>query len=139
MSYEVNDRELESVMALPAAQRYEYFIKKIADWEEVWSIGDDDKWDLLTDDTGADCIPVWPASAFASACCTGMWSGHRPRSIPLNDWIEKWIPGIGADGRKVAIFPLASEKGILVEPKRMLENIQAAVGEYGDGHFGVRP
>jgi len=52
------------------------------------------------------------------------------RSIPLKDWIEKWIPGIAADGRKVAVFPLPNDKGVVVEHQPMLRDIQAALAEY---------
>ena len=34
----VNPKQMEAVLALPAINRFEHFIKVIADWQEVWAL-----------------------------------------------------------------------------------------------------
>jgi len=36
MSYLVNDKEYENVIKLNPGRRYEYFVKKCCDWQEIW-------------------------------------------------------------------------------------------------------
>ena len=52
MSWIMNEKEVENVISLPAEGRYEYFIKRVADWEVVWSLGNEDGWVLAGDDGG---------------------------------------------------------------------------------------
>ena len=129
MSYEVNDRELQSVLALPAQARYRYFLNKITDWEELWSVGDETGWALMSDGA-TELAPVWPAAAFARESCTGDWQNNKPKPIALGDWIAKWIPGLENDGRKVAVFPLRNDHGIVVSPERLKEDILGALEAY---------
>jgi uncharacterized protein DUF2750 len=130
MSYKVHPKELIAVQALAPEKRYEYLINKIADWEEVWSIGDDDGWVLLGDETGTELIPIWPAEAFATACCVLEWQNEMAKSISVSDWMNKWTPEMIADGRKVAVFPLPNHKGMIVEPARLAGDIQEWLDEF---------
>ena len=47
-------------------------------------------------------MPVWPHPAYAVACAQGAWQGHVPAAIPLDEWLEDWLPGVERDGRLVA-------------------------------------
>ena len=110
MSIQINRHELQAVTSLAADARYAYFLKKVVDWEEVWGIGDEKGWAFMTD--GAiELVPVWPAEAFAAACCVGEWQSKRPNAIDLDTWLEKWIPGIIRDNRQITVFPIATDTG----------------------------
>lgn len=129
MSYQVGPQELAAVMALPGAVRYQYFLNKVADWEELWSIGDDEGW-VLSSDGVAELVPIWPAAAFARACCIGDWQKDTPRSIDLDSWLEKWIPGLVKDQRSVAVFPLPNGNGPVVTPERLQSDLSEALKAY---------
>ena len=131
MSYEVHGKELAAVMSLPAEQRYEYFLRRVADWEKLWSLGDEDGWALATGPNDQVLVPVWPASAFASACASGEWRHFRPKSILVEDWLSKWIPGIVSDDRSVAIFPTIDNVGMIVNPYKVADDIREAISQYG--------
>lgn len=47
----MNQKELDSIIKQPPNIRYEYFIKKVADYEEVWGLYDDG-WATAQDDDG---------------------------------------------------------------------------------------
>lgn len=130
MSVNVNDQELESVLKLPPPKRYQYFLGKITDWNELWSIGDEHGWGLMGDDSGQELIPVWPAQCYAALACVGKWQSRSPRSISLKDWLNKWTPGMIADGRRVAVFPLPNDRGIVVEPSKLQRDIEVALSAY---------
>ena len=36
MTYRINEQEIKGVLALPGNGRYEHFVKRIADWKELW-------------------------------------------------------------------------------------------------------
>ena len=103
MGIEVNDREFQNVVRLLAPKRYEYFVKKIADANELWSLCKEGNWALTSDDDGTELVPVWPRERFAAACALGIWSSYVPKAIPLEEWLRAWIPGLIKDSRKVAV------------------------------------
>ncbi|MCZ1269023.1 DUF2750 domain-containing protein, partial [Paenibacillus tundrae] len=45
----MTSKEFEAVIKLPANIRYEYFIKKVTDSEEIWGLYDDG-WAMSSDD-----------------------------------------------------------------------------------------
>lgn len=130
MSYAVNPKELCAVCSLPAVARYQYFLNKVADWQEVWGIGDDVGWSFMGDESEQVHMPVWPAEAFAQQCCCDEWAQRSPKPISLSDWRIKWLPGLENDGRNVAVFPLSSDKGISVPPSRLAADLDAALQQY---------
>jgi hypothetical protein len=130
MIYQVNDKELESVLALPAPKRYQYFIGKITDWQELWSVANADGWVLMRDNEGNELVPVWPAQRFASACCVEDWTTNAPKRIALSDWLSKWTPGMSADGRRTAVFPTPNDQGIVRTAEDLKRDIDLALEAY---------
>jgi len=107
-------------------------LQKVVDWQEVWSIRFPDGWVLYADDKGQQLVPVWPARAFAEACCTNEWAECTVEMIPLSEWLSAWIPGMIRDGRAVAAFPLPDDRGMIVEPKRMATDLRETELQYVD-------
>lgn len=130
MPYKINAREIEAVQALSPAQRYGHFVRRVADWEEVWSLANGDGWVLMADDEGHELIPVWPHPHYAEALAIGDWAGHQPKPIPLADFLEKWLPGMARDGRRLAVFATREGKGIIVNPLRFKSDLEEACEQY---------
>ena len=130
MSYELNEKEFDNVIKLGPEERYNYFVKKVCDWKEVWSIGDSEGWALLGDNQERESAPVWLAKRYAEAYCTGEWAGKQPKVIPLDDWMVKWIPGMIADNRYVAVFPTQTGKGIVVHPQQLMDSLKEELENY---------
>jgi hypothetical protein len=131
MSYEVGDQELRSMVSLPAINRMQYFLAKVADWEELWSVTDCGGWSLMATDDGAAAVPVWPARVYASINCVGDWRDREPANIPLDDWMTKWTPGTEADGKVAAVFPLPDGKGVVIRPKDLEQHLRKYILMYG--------
>ena len=126
----LSEQELISVLSLSGAKRYSYFIKKVADWEEVWSLRNQDGWILATESSGRELIPVWPHERFAQVCVTGEWQDCEPAVIELSIWMERWIPGIVKDGRQIAVFSTPEDKGVVVQPGQLYTEICKECEQY---------
>lgn len=130
MSYQVRDKEFEAVIGLPGPDRYGYFIKRVADTEEVWGLRDDDGWASLGDDSGQVCFPVWPHPRFAEALATDEWASYRAAAIPLSSWLEDWLPGLEEDGSQIAVFPSPAGQGVVVSCKELEAHLENELEEY---------
>jgi hypothetical protein len=130
MSWTPNEKEIESVIGLPASERYKYFVKKAADTEQVWSLRKDVGWATSADDAGRICIPVWPHARYAAACANENWAEYEPQSIELDAWLERWLPGMQRDGRLAAVFPTPTNQTVNVPPARLKGDIEAELELY---------
>jgi hypothetical protein len=129
MAWEPNDREITSVLNLEGAERYSYFVKRVADQQELWSLWGDG-WVLTSDDSGRELIPVWPHSKYAALCAKGKWEGNVPKIIELEAWMERWVEGAKRDRRLVAVFPTPENRGIAVEPDRLAFDLELELANY---------
>ena len=125
--WEMHDKEFEAVRSLPPDERYSYTIKRMADWEVLWSLTDGGEWASAADDEGNELIPVWPHKRFAGACAEGEWDGYDPQPIELSTWMDCWLPGIRREKRLVSVFPVpgAEDRGKVVRPDRFREDLEA--------------
>ena len=120
MAWVLNDREFEAVINAAAATRYEYFIKRVADRREIWSLRTESGWLLLGDPAGRECVPVWPHKRFAEAFgLSPDGSDGEPHAIDSDVFLARWIPGMEKDGRLVAVFPTPANRGVVVAPARL--------------------
>jgi hypothetical protein len=130
MTWKINKKEIESVLKLAGAKRYLYFIKKIADQEEVWSLWTEGGWALARDDQGHELIPVWPHKDYACACADGEWAEYEPRMIPLSVWLERWTEGAIRDQRSIVIFPTPLDKGVVATPESLKDDLKKEISLY---------
>ena len=108
----MNQQEFAAVIMQPAAIRYEYFIKKTADYEEVWGLYNEG-WATAQDDLGNTLIPFFPNKKFAEAFAKEEWEGFRAKRIELGHFLEKWLPGMKSDGVKPSIFPTDTNSAVM--------------------------
>ena len=129
MTPPVSDAEFAAVSALPSAERYAHFVKRVADSEEIWSLRGKDGWILAADPTRA-LVPVWPHPRYAAACVSGVWTGSEPAAIPLEQWLAVWLPGIARDHRAIAVFPVPLGPGNVAEAERLREDLMRELESY---------
>lgn len=121
-------KKIENVLRLDAPSRSEYFVRKVADFEVVWSLFDKG-W--ATAHTGAaTAVPFWPEEEFAKLCATDEWQGFRPAAIALEDFLERWLPGMANDQRICAVFAAPSDHGTLMLPMDLEKLIRQELEQY---------
>ncbi len=130
MSWTPSEKEVQAVLALEASKRYEHWIKKVADQQEVWSLWQEGGWALAGDDAGRQLVPVWPHSRYAALCAEGAWLGYQPKAITLDSWLDRWLPGMERDQRLVAVFPAPNDKEVTIEPRRLEQVLRTELSNY---------
>ena len=64
--YKITEQEIEAIIKLTPQQRYAYFLKRICDWEEIWTLYEDDCIVLNEDKQGVLFVFLFPFETFAS-------------------------------------------------------------------------
>ncbi len=108
----LHPKQIESILNLSGSERYDYFIKQVADKAEAWGLFSDG-WSLAQDDEGNMVFPLWPAEEYAKLCAIGDWAGHEARSIDIDDLMDGLLPKAREDGTQLGIFPSPTERGVV--------------------------
>lgn len=122
---QLREQEMAGVLSTDGPSRYAHFVGQVADWELVWGLRTSDGWVSMSDATEVPMLPVWPHEPYAQMLATGAWIGATPTPIEVHEWLERWLPGLAADGSKVAVFPTPHSKGVVVEPDQLRRDIEA--------------
>lgn len=123
-------KEIEAVISLDANKRYEYSVKRIADFEALWIIGDDQGLRTYEDETGNIVFPIWPFKEFALLCCTGDFADCQPEELQLNEFLEDYVPDFKESGYKLSILPLPANKGAVVDIDTFEKTLQIELDKY---------
>jgi hypothetical protein len=132
MPKEVSDDEFRGVTALSGPDRYSHFIRRVADFEEVWTLRSSDGWVTMGDDAGHECIPVWPHKRYAESCIRDDWSDARATRIELDAWMTRWLPGLAHDGLQIAVFPVEEQQTVMIPPEALQRDLEAELEQYED-------
>lgn len=130
MSWKVNPKEFEAVIKLPVPKRYEYFLKKVVDFEEVWGLKNEEGWSLASDPDGHEVMLIWPNSKYAEAYIDNDDHDVAPSVIKLDRWMTVWLPELEKEGRMIAVFPTPQKNGAVVSPQRLLNDLNEELENY---------
>ncbi len=130
MKQHISEQEFESLLSLSGAKRYSYFVKRVVDWEEIWSLCNQDGWVLGAGSDGRKVVPVWPHKCFAEVCVKGEWENTKPAVIELDVWKKRWVVGMIKDQHQVAVFPTPQNKGVVVDPGQLNSSLDTESEQY---------
>lgn len=125
----INPKEIRALIRSPAKNRYKYFIRHIADREEVWGPYNDG-WALAGTGDNRTVFTVWPAEDYALLCAKGSWEGFLPESIPLDQFLNELMPTLQHDGLIIGIFPTPEDNGIILSFEELIEDINDELAKY---------
>lgn len=123
MSFTLSTIERDNTLALSNYQRYQYFVDKVTEHGEVWSLSNDEGWVTLSAE-GDNCLPIWPHADFAAQWATGDWSDCTPKSVALDVWLKRWTKGLKNDETLLVVFPNLEEEALLVDPEELDEDLR---------------
>jgi len=114
----INQKKLESVLALPGPKRYSHFIKVSADQRKVWGLWNEG-WALASTDEGQQVFPLWPAMEYAHQCAIDTWANYEAREIDLDRLFDELLPDFESSGMLVGVFPTPCSHGVTPALKQL--------------------
>lgn len=125
----INSKQMETVLALPKDQRFETFIKVVADWEEVWGLYRVE-WARTQADDGTTVFPLWPAKEYAQVCAQHEWKGFEPRAISLSEFMEILLPKLKRQGVLPGVFFTPASEGVTPPIDALIAALQLELQNY---------
>ncbi|ADC62557.1 DUF2750 domain-containing protein [Allochromatium vinosum] len=111
------------LFALPADERYAYFIREAIARDGVWALQGPGGFVAFRDEDERDCFPFWPSPELAAAVANDDWADCRPEPLELEVFMERWLKGMARDERLASVFPAPDGTGIVVEPLELYEDL----------------
>nr|CAA6824811.1 MAG: Unknown protein [uncultured Thiotrichaceae bacterium] len=113
----------------PFEMTYDQFIAEIQQTEQVWGLfnASDESWAVCSSEAyeETDVLPFWSGESAAAALCTNEWSVYSPTVIPLEEFINDWLPGMHEDDAMVGPNWDVELEGLEVEPADVAAELEA--------------
>jgi hypothetical protein len=125
---ELTPKQIAEILAKKPEKRYNYFIRTVAELEEVWGLMDnEDGWLMLEDDedkSASDVIAIFPNREFADLFCEkgGFNDEFKVEPIDLYEFME-WMDDFEEDGVKLGVFPTPDFQCAVMSPDRVLDDL----------------
>tara|TARA_R110000772_G_scaffold35177_6_gene84888 strand:- start:738 stop:1124 length:387 start_codon:yes stop_codon:yes gene_type:complete len=96
---------------------------------EVWALKGEDGWALCAsiefEDT--EVLPFFSNKESAALLCSGDWEGYLPDPIPLESFLEDWLPGMHEDNALLGLNWNPDMEGAELEPAELAKAIESAL------------
>jgi len=120
----MHQKEIENVSNLEPFERYEYFIKKIADFEVLFSLKSSEGNFAISETDDKYMLPLWSHEEFAKQNLNAGWESFQVYEISLEELETDIFSFISENNYLINVFPLNNKTGFVVnleEFKRDLE------------------
>jgi len=126
----IDTRQLQAVVMLPGPQRYDYFIRRVAESGVVWGLYGQG-WALAKKDDGTLVFPLWPERAFAALCADYEWTGYVPHSFALDELLNELLPQLEQDGIVTGVFYTPGARDVMPRAALLRKDLHDALRRRG--------
>jgi hypothetical protein len=129
MRYAPSQQELQDIITMPAPQRVEYFLTRVMEAEEVWSLADRQGW-VMREEGDKTILPLWPYRQCADAC--NVEADLHSHATSLDHFVESILHTLVAEDIHLEVLPSLETGGALlsaVELQSMFKSLMES-GEY---------
>ncbi|MBI1423271.1 MAG: DUF2750 domain-containing protein [Gammaproteobacteria bacterium] len=129
MRYAPSQQELQEIAGMQAAQRLQYFLTRVIEAEEVWSLADEQGW-VMRENGDMAVLPIWPYRQCADACITE--TDLHAHATSLDHFVESILHTLITQNIYVEVLPARETGGVLLsagELRSMFKSLMES-GEY---------
>lgn len=126
----MNQKEIENVIILEPFERYQYFIKKVADWEIFFTLLNENGEYALSELENKKLFPMWSAKKYAELCKVSGWEKYIVKELNLDDLEDKIIDFIVDEDCLINVFPVSDRTGFIVSLKEFSKDLSDELKNY---------
>lgn len=119
------------VLEMPGPERYQIFIRSIADQRKLWIVESESHVMTLWDADNRELLPVWPDRWFVeqSLSTADREAGYKPVPRSLETWLENTTPALISEGVMVGAFPNMKLECPIIDTVKFREHILKQIGQ----------
>ena len=125
----MNKEQLQNISKLEPSKRYNYFIKKVVDFNEMY---------LLENKVGLATyiyenkvyVPIWSEYEIAGTFINEDFSACTVEKIDLDELLNDLLPMLKEQSIGIAVFPVDNDRGIICECDFIEKDIKDEMCKY---------
>ncbi|WP_444626601.1 DUF2750 domain-containing protein [Flavobacterium columnare] len=125
-----NQIEIENVIKLDAFDRYKYFLKRVADNEELYTLKNKKGNYNISRLENKELLPLWSSKEFAELCLINGWEDSIIEKISLDDFEEELIDYIADNDLLLNVFPVYEKTGFVLNLKEFSRDLGEELNNY---------
>ncbi|NQX63686.1 DUF2750 domain-containing protein [Paenibacillus qinlingensis] len=112
-------------LKIESEKRFEKFVERVKKTQLVWGLKSAEGWSVSpsNDFEDATVMPFWSESAYAKQCAREEWAHYASESIPLDEFVNAWIPGLDDDNLLIGTDWNVHLLGKEIEPLELLAKL----------------
>jgi len=126
----ITSEEIAVVSKLLPIDRYKYFIKKIADYKEVWCLKDEEGNYALSEIEDEVLFSLWSDVKFVENCLEDDWKDYTPVKLSLDELETIVFPIIKEKGYLIDVFPVPGKTGFIVDLDEFVRDLAEELENY---------
>ncbi|MFP9112440.1 DUF2750 domain-containing protein [Flavobacterium sp. RHBU_3] len=126
----MNSNEYDNIIKLTAFDRYKYFIKKVADFEELWTITYIDGSYALSDIDDNVTISFWPKPEYIDSNLSNGWEKCVSKKLTLDDLEDELFDFIASQNYLINVFPKNGKSGFVVSLDEFARDLSDELKNY---------
>lgn len=125
------NKRLENINKLSEEERYEYFVRQVVQFEQIWAISVNGDYILFELHDGKTVFPVWSDEESAMEF---MFEEHKnigavPDKISIDGFMSACIPDMINDNVYFGVFYNLDRESIIIDGASLLKDIEDEYGE----------
>lgn len=125
----MNESKIKNVLALDSTERYGYLVRKVADFETIYLIADNEDQYVMIGSNGVSVLPVWPEKEFAELFLSDDWKDYKVAEYSLIDFMG-WLDDLENDKVELAGFPNLNFNTVHVSAIEMKNHLLYEISQY---------
>ena len=125
----MNQQKINNIFALDSKERYGYLLRKVADFETIYLIADNEDKYVMIGSNDLSVIPVWPEKEFAELFLTDDWKNYKVVEYNIHDFME-WLTDLEKENVDLAGFPNSDFNTVHVSAVDMKNHLLFELSQY---------
>ena len=125
----MNQQKTNNIFVLDSKERYGYLLRKVADFETIYLITDNEDKYVMIGSNDLSVLPVWPEKEIAELFLTDNWKNYKVVEYNIHDFIE-WLTDLEKENVKLAEFPNSYFNTVHVSKMDMKNHLLFELNQY---------
>ena len=126
----MNIKEIEKVSSLQPLERYKYFMKKIADNEQIYTLIDENNNYVTSVIDDYELFPIWSSKEFANLCKINGWESFVVKQLDFDILENEIFDLIGDSNYLINVFPVYDKTGFIVDLNEFANDLKNELENY---------
>lgn len=126
----LNQTEIDKVILLDPIKRYNYFLKKIADNELLYTLINEKGNYVVSVIDNIFILPLWSSPDFASLCQIKGWDNYTIREITLEEFEDNVVNHIEENKYLLNVFPVYDKTGFVLDLEEFIRDLNEELENY---------